>query len=490
MGWVTGTLHEHLWSKQREIADAVRDHRRVAVHSAHSTGKSFLAARISAWWIAAHRPGEAFVVTTAPTFQQVRAILWREINRAHAKGKLPGRVNQTEWWLGSELVAFGRKPADYDQAAFQVIHARYVLVVIDEAAGVPQELWDAASSLTSNEESRILAIGNPDDPGSYFASVCKPGSGWHTIGIDAFESPNFTGEEVPDALRPLLVSPIWEAERREEWGEGSPMYLAKVRGQFPESVSDSVVPWAWAKMCQTEDEAGRWTGRRPVELGVDVGAGGDRTVIYARHGPRATLVWRGQTPDPMVVVGQIVQAIRDIGPSRVKIDVIGIGWGIVGRLVELRAEGAFKADIVGVNVGESARDTTRFVKLRDELWWEVGRELSRTRAWDLRAVDDTTIGQLISPKYAPDSAGRIKVERKDETRKRLGRSPDDADALLLAFYEPDVYTDTDFVYGIWHCEKCDHGFVWQKARPCPRCGTPAPAEDPYKDGPPRQKDEE
>src|SRR5437762_632632 len=76
--FVTGNLGEFLWSKQREICEAMRDHRRVAVKSCHDVGKSWLAARITAWWLASRETGDAFVVTSAPTFPQVRNILWRE----------------------------------------------------------------------------------------------------------------------------------------------------------------------------------------------------------------------------------------------------------------------------------------------------------------------------------------------------------------------------------------------------------------------------
>ncbi len=252
VAWVIERLGEELWSKQRDIAQAVAAFRRVAVPSCHGVGKSFIASRLAAWWIDTHPAGSAFAISTAPTFQQVRAILWREIGRAHAKGNLAGHVNQTEWWVNGELVAFGRKPADTEPAAFQGIHARHVLVILDEAAGIAKPLWDAAISLTANEESRILAIGNPDDPGSYFATVCAPDSGWRVIGIDAFASPNFTGEPVSDELRALLVSPIWAEERAAEWGAESPLYLAKVRGQFPDAVSDAVVPLSWVRACQRD----------------------------------------------------------------------------------------------------------------------------------------------------------------------------------------------------------------------------------------------
>jgi hypothetical protein len=238
------------------------------------------------------------------------------------------------------------------------------------------------------------------------------------------------------------------------------------------------------KACQrdpdSDAQAEAWGRDEPNELGVDVGAGGDETVIYHRRGARATMLWHGQTPDWPQATGHVVDAIRTTGATRVKVDVIGIGWGVVGRLEELREQGAHHCEVIGVNVGDSPHDPSRFVKLRDEIWWTVGRDLTRSLAWDLRGVDDATVGQLIAPKYGVDSAGRIKVERKEETRKRIGRSPDRADALLLAFYEPNVIVEgaTNWIYGLVECSNaaCGRSYVWAKGRRCPYCGAPAPDE--------------
>ena len=95
----------------------------------------------------------------------------------------------------------------------------------------------------------------------------------------------------------------------------------------------------------------------------------------------------------------------------------------------------YRVRIDGVNVGASPRDKARFPKLRDELWWVVGRELAQSGAMDLTDLDEGTVGQLISPRYTIDAGGRVKIEPKTETRRRIGRSPDDADALLLAYYQ-------------------------------------------------------
>jgi len=437
VGWVSDRLRGFLWSKQREIAQAVVDHRRVAVKSSHGIGKSFIVAQLAAWWTDVHPVGEAIVVSTAPTNDQVGAILWEEIRAAHRHGELPGEVGlDNRWRIGKVLVGMGRKPADYNPHTFQGIHRRYVLVIIDEACGIPAQLWTAVEAITTNEHCRIVAIGNPDDPSSEFAKVCRPNSGWQVIGVSSFDTPAFTGEPVPAGLLELLPSREWVEDAKRRWGEQSPLYQSKVLGEFPENADDTVVPLSWAEACRNLEQP--LPGDGPVELGVDVGAGGDETVIRERRGPAVGRVWRNQSRDPMEVVGLVVQCIHATGATSVKVDVIGWGWGVWGRLVELRTEGTHAAIVHPVNVGEASTDPARWPLLRDQLWWGVGREASEHQAWDLGGLDDDTVAQLTAPKYTLDSKGRVKVEPKAETRKRLGRSPDDADALLLAYYVPPV----------------------------------------------------
>lgn len=447
--WIEDRLGEFLWSKQAEICQSVRVNRRTAVQSCHGSGKSWTVARLVAWWLSEHEPGEAFVVTTAPSGPQVKTILWKEIGRAHSLGNLPGRTNMTEWLMEvekvgpsgvpvtkEEIVAMGRKPSDYEPAAFQGIHARYVLVILDEADGIPRALYDAAASLTANEGSRIIAIGNPDNPASHFCmKVLKPDSGWYIIHIDGFKTPNFDNdEEVPDELRGLLIGPTYIEEARRDWGEGSGPWQSKVRGLVPEDSSDGVIPLSWLKRCQEERQL-RPEQLVPIELGVDVGGGRDWTVVRERLGVKVGRTWRALTKEPEEACGLILDAIRETGATSVKVDAIGIGWGICGSLREYREQGLHSAEIVPVNVGTASFDPEKFPKLRDQMWWELGRELSQTGAWDLGVLDDATLAQLIAPTYK-HFGGRVKIEPKEDTKKRLGRSPDDADALLLAYYVP------------------------------------------------------
>lgn len=432
-GWIQTRLREHLWSKQQEILASVCNNRRTAVPSCHGSGKSYTASRAALWWV--ENKADPFVVTSAPSAPQVRAILWENMRRGHSAGRLSGEMLQVEWKINEHLVAFGRKPADYAPDAFQGIHHQHVLVIFDEANGIPYALWVAAISLLANEDCRMLAIGNPDDSASYFAKVCGPGSGWNTIGISAFDTPNFTDEVVPEPLARNLVSKLWVNEAAAEWGEDSPTYISKVLGRFPEDATDTVVPWSMINGAKIRESV----VLEPIELGLDVGAGGDESVIQERRGMKISRKWVNHSRDTMEVVGLALQAIDETSATAIKVDTIGIGWAVGDRLHELYMEGKHGARVVRVNVGESSRAPDRFPKLRDQIWWEVGRELMDTV--DLTEADDKLLSQLAAPRWSRDSANRIKIESKAETKKRLGHSPDHADAYLLAFYtDPSVGT--------------------------------------------------
>lgn len=435
--WASEKMKLELWSKQREVLLSVRDNSETAVQSCHEVGKSYIAATTVCWWLDVHPPGSAFVVTSAPTDKQVKAILWREIGKMHRRGGLPGRTNLSEWYVGNELVAFGRKPADHDPTAFQGLHAMYMLLVLDEACGIPKAMWDAGSSLVANQHGRTLAIGNPDDPLSEFAAKCKPGSGWNTIKIGYVDTPNFTGEPVSAKLKSLLIHPNWVERKKVEWGTDSGLFKSKCEGKFPDQTADGFIKLGWLQACRNLE----LPEGAPIEAGVDVGAGGDRTVIRERRGMRVGREVAFVDADPMRTVGKIVETLNEWGVQRVKVDSIGIGWSVVGSLRELSTRHgpvtsgvAHSAEVVGINFAEASSQPDRFINLRAEVYWLIGREFSRLGKWDLSEVDDEVFAELTTPGYKiMDSKGKVKIQAKDEIRQILGRSPDRADALLLAF---------------------------------------------------------
>jgi len=443
--WATERAGVEIWSRQRVVMESVRDHPNTAVRSCHSTGKSFVSALITCWWLDVHPAGEARVITTAPTSKQVDAVLWYEINKLHTRIGLAGICHLRDWYLGRQLVALGRKPPDHEEAAFQGMHAKYLLVIYDEAFGIPKNLWNEGSSLASNEYARQLAIGNPDGPGE-FENRCRPGSPWNVIHISYRDTPAYSGERVSRGLLENLISERWVEERRGDWGEDSALFQSKCEGNFPgQGDPFSTIPHRWVASCRVLElpEIGA------VEAGIDVGAGGDRTVIRERRGPRAGREKVFVDEDPMRSVGKLVEKINEWGVTRVKIDVTGIGWGLAGRLRELSSRhnsaGALhgdtthNAEVVRVNfgAGPSPGKERQYLNKRAELWWGVGRENSRLGLWDLTEVDDQVVHELTAPRYQIlDSYGKIKIERKVDAIKRLGVSPDRAEALLLAFFDP------------------------------------------------------
>lgn len=464
IGFIRDVLREYAWSIQREIAESVRDNRKTSVPSCHGAGKSFIAACIIAWWIACHAPGDAFVVTTAPTGAQVRAILWRYLNRMHAGSELPGRTNMAQWYIGNELVAIGRKPADTNPAAFQGLHARFLLVIVDEADGVHADIFGALQTLVTTEFCRILAIGNPDTNAGRFYDANMPGSDWNVIRISAFDTPNFNGHPlrsvpdevgVPAAVRENLVDQAFvdDIANDNHYGEDSAYYRSKVLAIAPEDAPSAVMPLSRLRECMPHrdpaDRLVRWNPDTleltlgqdlgPVEIGLDVGGGGDLTVARERRGPVLGRVLRIKDSDPMRQVRQIVQFFRLCGADVAKVDVIGVGWALAGRLAELKTEGAHSTRIAKVNVGRAGRKSTGrrpgFPKLRDQIWWEVGRANTLDKAWDLSVLYDEewVLPELYQPTYTELLGGQTKIESKDEMKKRLKHSPDDADAILLAY---------------------------------------------------------
>jgi hypothetical protein len=462
--WSEEVLHRFLWSQQRKILESVGRNRKTAVKSCHGPGKSFTAATATAWWLGTHRPGDAVVVTSAPTGRQVKAILWKEIGRAQSQGQLPGRTNQTEWYMTvpsgkEELVAFGQKPADLDPAAFQGIHALALLVIFDEACGMPKALWDAALTLMTNEECRFLAIGNPDDPTSHFAEVCKPGSGWAVHTIPVWETPHFTGEEVPQDVAARLVSWSWVEDARKNWAprwrwsedrlrclppveidptdekaitsSADPLWFAKVLAEFPAlGGPQSLLQEAWIEEAQ---ERSLKRGK-PHTLGVDVGAGGDSSTVADRQGPVVRIVHEDHNPDTMQTCGRVVSLRRAAKASskaevEVRVDEIGIGKGIVDRSAELGE------NFLGVNVGQAPIDSEHFANLKAEAWWGV-RERFASGDIDIDAEDHALANELASLRYKRTSSGKLQIESKQDALRRGIPSPNRAEALMLSFCIP------------------------------------------------------
>lgn len=466
VGFVTDALGETLWSKQREILESIRDNKRTAVPACHAPGKSHIAARAVAWWVAVHAPGTVRVVTTASTFRQVRGVLWPHIRRVAQRHGLPGEVLTTEWKVGQEIVADGFSPADHDETAVQGVHAPHLLVVVDEAGGLGPTLGRALEALMTGGHTRLLVLGNPpvDNEGSWFEKCCSSDL-YNVIPIDAYSTPNFTGEDAgechacppsvgPHPVSEHLVDETWVQDVINEFGDDSSFVEARVHARFPRQSANKVMPLSWLEEAR-DNEDPAWG--EAIRLGVDVASdGGDEFVIAWADGWTAGVRHRssgGENANAVDVAGVVLSHILDAEkvhearkikePVRVKVDSIGLGWGVVSLLQKWRDEKRHSSDIVPVNVADRAEQGDKFGNQRAEMWW-TGRQLVQPikgedgvpRVQVRLDVDDRTLAQLAGPLYRSDSSGRIVIERKVEMKRRGVPSPDRAEAVLLAFYEP------------------------------------------------------
>ena len=437
------------YNRQEDILQSVADNQRTTVRSSHGVGKSWDAAECVLWFLSCFVPST--VVTTAPTSRQVKDILWREINSQFAQSKIPlgGRMLTMNWEMSRDIrwFATGFTTEEHDLDRFQGFHNENILVIVDEACGVSTNIYNAIEGLLSAGTTvRLLLIGNPTNEATDFGKSFKSPL-YNKFYLSAFDLPNFTefgitlddvrttqeidGKIVGDwqkkitgpLPRPYLTTPRWAAERYVEWGEESPLFQVRVLGNFPIEGEDTLIPLFWVERAQQL----RLEPSGEKVLGADIARfGNDESVISFRHGGVVYPFKFWTHKSTMHTAGVIKNSIDEISPDSTNIDVIGVGSGVVDRLIELGYE------INEVNVGERSWDADKFFNLRAELYWSIREILEKN---SLQLPDDSTLaGELTGFKYEYTSKGQLKLEAKEKTRARVGRSPNRGDALALTFY--------------------------------------------------------
>ena len=412
-------LGDNPWAVQRRVLESVRDNKRTAVRSCHGIGKSWIASRAALWFLFS-RPN-SIVATTAPTFRQVELILWQEINRAYKRSPYPlGGVSLlTSIKIRDGWYAVGFS-ADNPDAA-QGFHASGgVLVILDEASGVPAKIWTALDGVLTGNDDRLLSIGNPTDPsGSFCAEFKAPGVA--KFAISAYDTPNVQAGET---VIPGLVTLGWVQDKEKRWRDKAPsLWKARVLGEFPDAGDATLYPLSWIEAAQNRELVADGV----KQLGVDVARfGSDESVIAFRHGPVVRIVHAMQGNDTMTLAGHVAIQYRERGATQAKIDVVGVGGGVVDRC---RENGIEVVDLIS---GSKARDSERFLNAKAEWYWGF-REALEAGEVDLDPNDEELLTQLSSIHYYIDSRGKIGIESKDDARKRGVDSPDRAEAIIYAF---------------------------------------------------------
>lgn len=454
MHFIREFLGETLWDKQQDIVRAVfTDAGTVAVASCTGAGKTRVAAAIALAWVCTGCLRTA--VTTAPTGRQVRELLWKELRKLYRQaaanghpigGTLPPRAPELRFEEDWAVLGFSSS----DEVNMQGFHTPGgTLFILDEAMGVKEGHWDAIKGTLTGGYDRLLAIGNPTTPAGRFYELFKPrrkGSPVkiQRIHISAFDSPNYKAAAAVEAeggiagpeceVIPGIVTKKYVDERREEWGEDSPLWKARVLGEFPDQADNVLIPIAWIDAAIERWKDATAAGTVPTvgdkEAGLDVARFGDDksvlgTVLWS---PRMTWVYeltKRTKADTMAIAGMVAVAIRDLGLVRCRVDADGVGAGVYDRLAELGLPA------IEMRGGMRASDTTRFVNARSEWHWQFREALRPDAPIPLALPDDAALlFQATTIRYRLDSSGRIEVESKETWRRRTEKSsPDELDAV-------------------------------------------------------------
>ena len=413
--FVEKVLGNPLWDKQKEILEAVKDNSEVAVRSCHASGKSYVAGRIVHWWLNSHN--DSVVITTAPTFRQVKEVLWREI-----KGSIRGKkiypekaVLDTAINISDQWFALGLSTDKPDQ--FQGFHSPHLMVLIDEASGIQPEIEEAIDGLTPE---KIVRIGQPlSTLGRFADSFRMPGV--KKLQISAFDTPNVKEHK---AVIPGLITEQDIDKFKVRYGEDSNVYRVRVLGEFPSQDSDSLISMDDVYKAMNRDV--KVESQFEKRMGVDVARfGDDRTVIIIRQMEKVVHKETYNGQDTMQVAGLILKIAKEhnVKSENIFIDVIGVGAGVYDRLKEQGWR------VNAVNVAESPQDKENYANLRAELYASKLKEWIKTA--DLPGDDD--FYELSNIKYKFNSLGKMLIESKEDMKKRGVDSPDVADALMLTF---------------------------------------------------------
>lgn len=445
--WANEVLGFFAWSKQRDIGRSVVENAFTAVKSCHGAGKSAWAAVIVCWFVATRLAmGEnVFVITTAPSYQQVHLVLWEEIRRHHSKGGLPGRITGSDVWkidIGDRTVdlAVGRKPADTDENSFQGKHEDNLLIVLDEANGIPATLYTGATvMLTGNmDKQRMLAIGNPDDPNSQFGindardrKYILQGEEpiWNTIQIKAWDTPNFTDEwqEIPEKVRSSVLQPGWVKARSREWDKDDMRWISKIEAEFPLVSEDSLFSLNLIEQSKENSPDPGWD-LTDVKLGVDVARyGQDKTVVVLVKGGVAQVIDHWGKKSTVETTNRVHKLAMDHQATEIRVDEGGVGGGVLDQLTVMQG---YNYRVIAMNSGSSSPNKLRWVLAKD-YWYDNLREQMLLNKVQLMPHKDLEF-ELSQVKFSYQN-NALRIEKKSEMKKRLkGRSPDFADALVMA----------------------------------------------------------
>lgn len=391
---------------------------REAIASGHGIGKSTQVAWLILWAMST-RPHLNGVIT-ANTNAQLSTKTWRELQLWH------DRLINKDWfeclatkifhkkhqktWIVNAMPNNPNKPE-----TFAGLHAEHVLIIYDEASAIDDEIWRVTEGAMTTPGAMWFAYGNPTrNTGRFRECFRNDKARWRQRQIDSRTCAMTDKKELADQIK--------------AYGIDSDFARVRILGQFPkigntQFIAQHMVDLAVHNKMDPEVHRGL-----PVVLGVDVARfGDDANVLVARQGRKALGVHKWRETNLMETARRVAQYIDVYHPSTTFVDGVGMGAGVVDRLVDLSYQ------VVEVNAGSKPDEEDLYFNKRMEMW-------DRMKKWLEAGADipnDTGLYTgLISIEYGYDDRDKLRLERKSDMKKRGLESPDEADALAHTFAEP------------------------------------------------------
>jgi hypothetical protein len=473
IGFANDVLGCRLWPKQEEILLSLTTEQRIAVRSGQKCGKSRIVIIAVLWFVCCHK--DAKVIMTAPTGRQVREILWHELRNVCNKAIKPLGASPAKTPAGGMRFPDGRQVigfsvTDTRSEDMAGTSGAALMYVIDEASGFSQTIFEAIEgNLGGSPMGRLMIISNPTQPsGFFFDAFHRSADFWKKFTISSEEA-SLYADKFPGLMRADTI-------RRQEKDKGrdSQWFRIRILGQFPSSAINSVISLAdvdaskerflaetLRRFCVakrlgadtpssslktlSDIEIAALYGPKdgPLEFGADVARfGDDSTVIRPRRGEYLLPYRLVHGFDTQEVAGAVAAMVRDLAAPNevalVKVDGIGYGAGVVDALRRVEFQSILR--VIDVNVSKTSDDPERFPNLRSQLWFAITEFLRGGGCLhDASGDEDGKLdAELLTPTYKIDPQGRQVVEPKADTKQRLGRSPDRADATALAIYNAQI----------------------------------------------------
>jgi hypothetical protein len=390
---------------------------REATASGHGIGKSAIVAWIILWAMST-RPHLNGVIT-ANTTTQLSTKTWRELALWHK------RLINTHWfkWTATKFFHVEHPETwfcaaipntEHNSEAFAGLHARHVLLLYDEASGIPDVIWEVSEGAMTTPRAMWFVYGNPTkNTGRFKDCFDSDKRRWVTNQIDSRTCKMTNKKELADWI--------------ETYGEDSDFARVRIKGEFPRAgnvqfIGSDLVDFAMRNEVEYEAHM-----TMPLVLSVDVARfGDDKSVVLLRQGRKVLRIWKFRELNTMQLATEVNSIITDVKPHAVFIDVIGVGAGVVDRLRMLGK------DVIEVNAGLGPQDDKTYYNKRAEMW-------GRMKNWLLQGADipnDPELkSALIGIEYGYDEKERIRLERKSDMKSRGLDSPDEGDALAYSFAE-------------------------------------------------------